>query len=85
MLEHRKKHGEAHLDYLQKHSDKILLAGGLRHSPEEAFVGGGWIVEAGNRDEVDGLVKNDPYFNHQHRRYNIKYWGIAHDVSGKFK
>ncbi|MGB3313140.1 MAG: YciI family protein [Albidovulum sp.] len=79
MLVHRREFGAAHIDYLERHSDRILVGGGLRPVPDAPFVGGMWIVEAGTYDEVVDLVLNDPYFIPDHRRFRILAWGKAID------
>ena len=77
MLPHRKKYWVDHLAYLKEHKDKILVGGGLRHDPDAPFVGGLWIVESETRDDVVELVLRDPYFNSEHRRFEIFFWGKA--------
>jgi uncharacterized protein YciI len=79
MLLHRKAMGAEHIKYLEQHSDKILIGGGLRNIPESPFVGGLWVVEAENYDEVLDLVVNDPYFEPKHRTFKILAWGKAID------
>ena len=75
MIPFRKTKRAEHVAYLEKNSDKILVGGGLRPVPEAPFVGGLWIVDAGTHDEVVDLVLNDPYFNPDHRRFSILFWG----------
>ena len=79
MLEVRAELGQEHLSYVDCNSDKILLAGGLRYSPETPFIGGSWLVRAQSSKEVKKLIKADPYFNSAHRKYDISYWGIFHN------
>ncbi len=79
MLEIRAEFGQKHLSYVDRNSDKILLAGGLKHAPETPFIGGSWLVKAQNSGEVEKLIKADPYFNSAHRKYDISYWGIFHN------
>ncbi|MEM7291298.1 MAG: YciI family protein [Pseudomonadota bacterium] len=80
MLDHRRKYGQQHLEYLAANCDRIKIAGGLRHEVETPFVGGVWAVVADARSEVEKLVKDDPYFHPIHRRFEIFFWGIAHSV-----
>lgn len=50
-----------HLDFLQVSGNFIRAAGPLRH-PDESAVGGGlWLVEAQNTEEVERLLKEDPF------------------------
>ena len=79
MLVHRRKFGKEHIEYLEKNADRILVGGGLRAVPDAPFVGGLWIVEADSYDDVNTLVLEDPYFNADHRRYKILFWGKAID------
>jgi len=79
MLLHRKEHGAAHIAYLEANADKILIGGGLRAAADAPFEGGLWIVDAESHGEVVALVVNDPYFNPQHRRFTIQWWGKALD------
>jgi uncharacterized protein len=44
MLAVRQQREPAHLAYLVANKDKILIVGGLRPAPGEAFVGGLWVL-----------------------------------------
>ncbi|WP_169730740.1 YciI family protein [Leisingera aquimarina] len=50
-----------HLDFLERHSDKIEAAGPLS---DTARLGrdGMWIVEADAEEDVDRLVQEDPFW-----------------------
>ena len=76
ILEHRKAFGQQHISYLQENRDTIVLAGGLRNKEETPFAGGAWLVSANSTSDVESLVQNDPYYNPEHRKYDISYWGI---------
>lgn len=80
MLEVRAEFGQEHLSYVDRNSDKILLAGGLRYGPETPFVGGSWLVTAQNITEVEKLIHDDPYFDAIHRKYDISFWGVFHNT-----
>lgn len=74
----RKRVGQAHLDYLQRHSDKILIGGGLRPAPEEWYCGGLWILNVETHDEAKALVEGDPFFTEGLRLgYRLFVWGKA--------
>src|SRR5436190_23699731 len=77
MLEVRRARESRHLEYLHKHSDEILLAGGLREAPGAAFVGGLWVLEVASRERAVQLVEGDPYFAPAHRKYRLLTWGKA--------
>ena len=79
MLTHRKANGAAHIAYLRAHEDQIVTAGGFRDDPDGAFVGGMWIVRNASKDQVEALVKNDPYYNPECRQFRIQFWGKAID------
>lgn len=79
MLPVRREKGAAHLAYLERHADSILIGGGLRPVPDAPFVGGLWVVDADSYDAVVALVLNDPYFHPEHRRFRILAWGKALD------
>jgi uncharacterized protein YciI len=69
---------QAHFDYLARHADRILLAGGLRPSEDGWWSGGLWIIEAGTRAEAAALCEEDPFFVHGLRRgYELQLWGRA--------
>ena len=57
----RARHMEAHLAYLTENSDAVQAAGPLLepHSPP---AGGLWLVEAASAEDVDRLVKADPFW-----------------------
>jgi uncharacterized protein len=74
----RKEHSAAHFDYLARHRDKIVIAGGLRPAPGEWYCGGLWVMEVASRDEAVRLVEADPYFRLGLRRsYLLFVWGKA--------
>jgi uncharacterized protein YciI len=57
----RRQHMSAHLSFLEKNAARIRAAGPLRASSGEP-AGGLWVVEADSSDEVDALVKDDPFW-----------------------
>lgn len=77
MAQVRAENGDAHLAYLDANRDRILIAGGLRPQPGGLYVGAIWVIEAASRDEVIGLIEDDPYYRYQYRRYRIFAWGKA--------
>ena len=66
-----------HFAYLDAHVDKILIAGGLRTSPGEPFIGGLWVLEVAERDEAVRLIDLDPYHRQGRRQYRLLAWGKA--------
>ena len=77
MLAVRKKYGQAHLDYLAKNENEILIGGGLRKGPGEPFAGGLWVMEVANRERAVELIECDPYFVPALRQYKLFTWGKA--------
>jgi len=57
----RQRHMAAHLAFLERNAAKIAAAGPLLSSGGRAE-GGLWLVEAADRDEIDALVKDDPFW-----------------------
>lgn len=57
----RQQHMPAHLAFLESNAVKINAAGPLLSSTGQVEAGL-WLVEANGRDEVDALVKEDPFW-----------------------
>lgn len=55
----RHRHISAHLDFLQASGCFIRAAGPLRQAGD--ILGGLWIVEAKNLEEIDRLIAEDPF------------------------
>ena len=60
--ETRARHLQAHIEWVDEHKDKILVAGSLRQDPTDTPKGGLWVVEAESREAVFELVSSDPFF-----------------------
>jgi uncharacterized protein YciI len=74
----REQYAAEHFAYLAEHRDKIVLAGGLRHNPEDWYCGGLWIIEVDQRDDAARLCENDPFFKRGLRKsYQLYVWGKA--------
>jgi uncharacterized protein len=52
----------AHLDFLERHRDRIRAAGPLREAADGAAAGGLWLVEAESPDAVATLYRADPFW-----------------------
>ncbi|HXW25249.1 MAG TPA: YciI family protein [Xanthobacteraceae bacterium] len=50
----------AHLDFLERHRDRIRAAGPLREAADGTPAGGLWLVEAESADAVTDLYRSDP-------------------------
>ncbi len=77
MADVRRDGDDRHFQYLERHRDRIPIAGGLREIPGGAFVGGLWVLETENREEAVRLIENDPYFRSGQRNYRLLVWGKA--------
>jgi uncharacterized protein len=77
MLDIRRSFGIEHLDFLRANASKIQIGGGLRNGPGEPFVGGLWVVEADQREEIVRLIESDPYYRPEFRTFRILTWGKA--------
>lgn len=74
----RRQHLQAHIDWLDEHKDAVLVAGSLRHEPDEEPVGGLWLVEAACKAEVESLLLTDPFHVHGLRQsHEILCWTKA--------
>lgn len=68
----------AHLEYLKQHRALIRVAGSLRLEPDAAPVGATWVVEAGNKKEIEDLLLSDPFWVHGLRQsVEILRWSKA--------
>lgn len=75
----REANSEAHVDYLERHRDRIRLAGGVRDEPGGPPDGGLWILDnIADRAEAVRLCEEDPFFKAGLREsYVLKAWGFA--------
>ena len=74
----RKEFLAAHIAWLDKHKDMILVPGSLRPEPGEDAVGGLWVVEAPSKKDIEALFQSDPFWVQGLRQgYEILYWSKA--------
>ena len=57
----RRKHLPHHLQFLENNRERVIAAGPLLSAADE-IQGGLWLVEADDRDEVEQLVRKDPFW-----------------------
>lgn len=69
-----KSRRDAHVAFA-KARPELLIGGGLKPAPGGDFCGALWIVEAENRDEVETLIRADPFFVEAYRCFEIFTWG----------
>lgn len=53
---------QAHIDWVDRHKDTVLVAGSLRHEPKEVPKGGLWVVQAPSKQAVMDLLVSDPFY-----------------------
>jgi uncharacterized protein YciI len=63
----RRRHMESHLAFLERHAALIQAAGPLREE-SGAAKGGLWLVDAATIEDVEGLVREDPFWSAELRR-----------------
>ncbi|MCD7058289.1 YciI family protein [Pelagibacterium xiamenense] len=74
----RARFTEAHQAYLRANSDKIVLAGAMRPQPDGVPVGGLWVFEAETKEEVEAIIRQDPFQREGLRSVTRIYaWGTA--------
>jgi uncharacterized protein YciI len=73
----RSERENQHFEYLRKHQDEILIAGGLRDDPGRPYVGGLWVLEVESKDRAIALIEDDPYYVPSCRSYRLLLWGKA--------
>ena len=65
---------DAHVSYAKSHPE-LLIGGGLKRGKDAEFCGALWVVEAEKQDEVEALVRADPFFVEEYRQFEIFTWG----------
>jgi uncharacterized protein YciI len=63
----RRQYMPAHLDFLERNASVIRAAGPLR-DVDDTPAGGLWVVQAGDREQVEALVREDPFWTTGLRR-----------------
>ena len=58
----RKEYLGRHFTFLEENAASIKTAGPL-NGEDDTFAGGLWLVEAESSDDVDRLVKEDPFWS----------------------
>jgi uncharacterized protein len=68
----------AHIEWLEQNRAVIPVGGSLRREPGETPRGGLWIANANSKEELDALLRTDPFFTSGLREsYEILYWSKA--------
>ncbi len=70
----KKELRDAHVAYAKAHPE-LLIGGGLKPETDADFCGALWVVEAENKQEVEKLVFDDPFYFAEYRTFEIFTWG----------
>ena len=74
----RRQFLQAHIEWLDRHKDVVLVPGSLRPEPGQDAVGGLWVVEARDREQIERLIHTDPFWIHGLRQgFEILHWSKA--------
>lgn len=78
MAEVRAQNLAAHLAWLEEYQAVIPVGGSLRREPNATPKGGLWIANAQSKEELDALLRTDPFFTAGLRKdYEILHWSKA--------
>jgi len=58
----RAAHLQAHIAWLEQHKDIIPVGGSLRQEMGQTPKGGLWVAEADSKEQIEELLKSDPFF-----------------------
>ena len=65
----------AHIDWLDRNKDVVLIGGSLRENPGDVPLGGLWLLDAPGKAEVEALLKTDPFWIHGLRQsHEVLHW-----------
>ena len=68
----------AHIAWLDEVRDIVRVGGSLRTEPGTVPIGGLWIVEAASKEEIETLMRGDPFFTGGLRAgWEILHWSKA--------
>lgn len=71
----RKELFDSHIAFLDRMKERVLVPGSMREVPSDEPIGGLWIVDAENEDEVREIFKDDPFWvNGMRARVRINRW-----------
>ncbi len=66
---------QAHIEWLEMNKEIILIGGSLRLDLGETPKGGLWIARANSKEQLDKIIKTDPFYIAGLRQsYEILYW-----------
>jgi uncharacterized protein YciI len=62
VAEIRQKLFPSHVEFLDRHKDRVLVPGSVREIPSDRPLGGLWIVDAESEQEVREIFAGDPFW-----------------------
>jgi uncharacterized protein YciI len=66
---------DAHVAWLEKHRDRVLVAGALRPTEGGPATGGLWLIEAESAAEARRICTGDPFFTEGLRKsFRLESW-----------
>ena len=69
---------QAHIEWLEQNKELVPVGGSLRHELGETPIGGLWIAEADSKNQLEELIRTDPFFIAGLREsYEILHWSKA--------
>jgi hypothetical protein len=69
---------QAHIEWLERHRGVIPVGGSLRREPGEVPQGGLWIAEAESKEQLEALLRTDPFWTAGLRQsHEILHWSKA--------
>lgn len=78
VAELRQKLFAAHIEFLDRMKEKVLVPGSVREVPSDRPLGGLWIVDAKDEADVKEIFKDDPFWvNGMRATYRINRWQKA--------
>jgi uncharacterized protein len=77
-IKEREEHMDAHIAFLAAQGNRIVASGALRESEGGLPQGGMWIVSAQNKDDVNALYQEDPFWRAGLRKsVRVSHWAKA--------
>ena len=65
----------AHVAWLERHGDRVLVAGALRPVEGGPATGGLWLIEAESAEEARRICTEDPFFTEGLRKsFRLESW-----------
>jgi uncharacterized protein len=71
----------AHIAWLERHRELIPVGGSLRREPGEVPQGGLWIAEAESKEQIEALLRTDPFWTAGLRQsHQVLHWSKANEA-----